>query len=68
MVRTHNWHRTGTSKAEFKQQIAELKKEIRRLKKLLRYAYKLPMNIAGGYDENIAWGKRVEQALKGQKC
>lgn len=31
---------------------------------LLRYAYSLPMNEAGDYDENSEWYEKVRQALK----
>lgn len=50
-----------------RQALAELAKqeqENERLKELLKYAYELPMNEAGDYDENVAWMKSCEQALK----
>lgn len=43
---------------------APSEKEI--LKELLRYAYNLPMNEAGDYDENVEWCTKVKQILEGK--
>ena len=39
----------------------------KKLVELLTYAYYLPMNDAGDYDENIKWQKETKQALKAEK-
>ena len=40
-----------------------LQAELDKANELLRYVYKLPMNEAGSYEENIAWKEAVEQVL-----
>ena len=38
-----------------------------KLRKLLRYAFELPSNEAGNYEENVKWQEDVEQALSEEK-
>ena len=47
-----------------KEQIKQLQAELFLAKNLLRYTYNLPMNEAGGYEENIAWKDACKQVLK----
>ena len=41
----------------------DLQAQLDTANELLRYVYKLPMNEAGNYEENIAWKEAVEQIL-----
>ncbi len=43
-----------------------LQSQLDKANELLRYVYKLPMNEAGSYEENIAWKEAVEQALESE--
>ena len=48
----------------FCEDYAKLEEQNEKLVELLVYAYSLPMNEAGDYNENIKWQKETEQALK----
>jgi len=55
---------TATEPCMFCEDYAKLEEQNEKLVELLVYAYSLPMNEAGDYNENIKWQKETEQALK----
>jgi len=38
-----------------------------KLRRLLRYAFELPQNEAGNFEENVKWQEETEQALSEEK-
>jgi len=60
-LRNDAWAETNGLKTK----VDDLQTEVKRLKVLLRYAYEMPMNEAGNYNENIVWVEKVKKILKG---